>query len=248
MMTRRWMSSWSAMSQDGPTSGGGGSSARTSRGPAEDAGGDATLLSAREADVFARATTSEGGHGDVGEGGVGSFASGGVGGIRDSCGGAGGFRWRPRGAGRGRLVAHPRIDARARGGVRRSLSRAGGRARRRERRASVRRRTCAARRTGARARGASLEAGLGGPPGWQTLASTKLLAQTASPSDESAEALAHAAGAKGPFGGCGSAVVRATRSAPRRAGVTSFPPRFSRRGPHGPGKKQLARDRTLTQE
>ena len=166
---------------------------------------------------------------------MGSFASGGGGGIRDSCGGAGGFRWRPRGAGRGRLVAHPRIDARARGGVRRSLSRAGGRARRRERRASVRRRTCAARRTGARARGASLEAGLGGPPGRQTLASTKLLAQTASPSDESAEALAHAAGAKGPFGGCGSAVVRATRSAPRRAGVTSFSPRFSRRGPHGQG-------------
>ena len=168
----------------------------------------------------------------MGEGVWGRSRRGGGGGIRDSCGGAGGFRWRPRGAGRGRLVAHPRIDARARGGVRRSLSRAGGRARRRERRASVRRRTCAARRTGARARGASLEAGLGGPPGWQTLASTKLLAQTASPSDESAEALAHAAGAKGPFGGCGSAVVRATRSAPRRAGVTSFlPSLFKARAP-----------------
>ena len=81
MMTRRWMSSWSAMSQDGPTSGGGGSSARTSRGPAEDAGGDATLLSAREADVFARATTSEGGHGDVGEGMWGRSRQGGGGGF-----------------------------------------------------------------------------------------------------------------------------------------------------------------------
>ena len=210
-------------------------------------GGDATLLSARARRTFSRARRPlKGGTGMWGEGcgvvrvrGVGGFATRAavpVGFVGDQGGRGGEARRAPE---------DRRACAR---GVRRSLSRAGGRARRRERRASVRRRTCAARRTGARARGASLEAGLGGPPGRQTLASTKLLAQTASPSDESAEALAHAAGAKGPFGGCGSAVVRATRSAPRRAGVTSFSPRFSRRGPHGPGKKQLARDRTLTQE
>ena len=135
-----------------------------------------------------------------------------------------------QGGGAGRLVAHPRIDARARGGVRRSLSRAGGRARRRERRASVRRRTCAARRTGARARGASLEAGLGGPPGWQTPASTAFRADRVALGRVCRSARARG-GRERTLRRVRSAVVRATRSAPRRAGVTSFPLAFQGEGP-----------------
>ena len=248
MMTRRWMSSWSAMSQDGPTSGGGGSSARTSRGPAEDAGGDATLLSAREADVFARATTSEGGHGDVGEGVWGRSRQGGWGDSRlvRRC------RWvsletKGGGAGEARRAPEDR-RACARGCPAESEPRGW---------------PCAETRAACEREATHLRRAEDGSESARSLARSRSR-RTARVADTGIHQASRADRvALGRV--CRSARARGGRErtlrrvrvggrardqvcAPPRGRDVTPPPRFSRRGPHGPGKKQLARDRTLTQE